>query len=271
MLIAILILILIPYIALRETVNIYIVQNPSQSKYESLQAQYANTLVCPCKYSTINYDTFISLEPTYHPICSSDFVSPLFIAQLYATNDTNLHKNDFIAIGRQYFTHVALLCQIAPKLVSLIINSIQQTQLTATNLMRPTALAMQASSLVNYEKLGLQSYMRQIMAQFVSAMAMSYAISAAYNSFTLSISPNGSIYIEPSGFSNCSCILDTDTCHSDAGFYEYDELSDSFTLLSTVMGIRVACTPFHSTFMSTFDCWYSSECYNMVSSSVEKL
>jgi hypothetical protein len=47
--------------------------------YRETVLNYPNTLVCPCTVLSISYNTFISIEPFYHQICSSDLISSQWI------------------------------------------------------------------------------------------------------------------------------------------------------------------------------------------------
>lgn len=253
------------YIGIPEQVRINVIKHPSQTKYELLQAKHRDTLVCPCNNFQISYSSFISLSLTMHPICYSGFISPVFLAELSVFNETVLYKNDFTGMSIAYFTHIATICELVLKSSQQTVTGFQQNQFISTSLMTSDALTAQVNVQVEAAKIKLRSTMQQVSVVFADIMIMLYALSTACTSFTLSMTSNGSISIEPSGFPNCSCILDTDTCSTDAGFYQYNATNDSFTMLSTIMGIRVACTPFHSTLISTLECWYSAECHQMVS------
>ncbi len=56
------------------------VPNPSLITYNNLQVLYLSTLRCSCSVMTIPYRAFITLSPTLHQICSSDFVSEPWIS-----------------------------------------------------------------------------------------------------------------------------------------------------------------------------------------------
>ncbi|CAF4845695.1 unnamed protein product [Rotaria sp. Silwood1] len=54
----------------------FVVNEPSQSTFEQLQAnpQYSSTLECPCQKIAIAFNSFISISVHFHQFCSSDFV-----------------------------------------------------------------------------------------------------------------------------------------------------------------------------------------------------
>ena len=70
-----------------------IVSNPSLSDYIHLQDLYKNVLTCPCLNVTIPYGRFISLTPTFHKVCSSDYVSEEWISMLlYIKTSSSLNE-----------------------------------------------------------------------------------------------------------------------------------------------------------------------------------
>jgi hypothetical protein len=97
-----------------------LVPNPSLDNYTALQDLYPNTLKCPCSTMTIPHRTFISLSPTLHQVCSSDFVSKSWISIVMSlTNlDINLHIDiDWRSQAGPQFQLLSDLCQLANKTI----------------------------------------------------------------------------------------------------------------------------------------------------------
>lgn len=44
------------------------VQSPSLAIYEKLQAEFSNTLSCPCKQIATPYNTFLTITVSYHQV-----------------------------------------------------------------------------------------------------------------------------------------------------------------------------------------------------------
>jgi hypothetical protein len=51
------------------------VHNIDQNEYEKLDQKYSETLRCPCKKISIEYEAFSSMKPIFHPICSSIYIT----------------------------------------------------------------------------------------------------------------------------------------------------------------------------------------------------
>ncbi|CAF1406822.1 unnamed protein product [Adineta steineri] len=91
--------------------------NPSLVTYRRLHELYSDSLKCPCKKMSISYDIFITLSPTLHQICSSDFISEswistmtLFNAQPGSNTILNVGLNGF---DSRYFKLLSSICQLA--------------------------------------------------------------------------------------------------------------------------------------------------------------
>jgi hypothetical protein len=99
--------ILILYTSLRQVTITVIVKSPSVSEYTELSLQYPLTLRCPCSRIAIKYNQFISqIEPQYHQICSSVFISPEWIESMTDIQIYNRHANpeyNFLKVVRMQF------------------------------------------------------------------------------------------------------------------------------------------------------------------------
>lgn len=84
------------------------VSRPSFDTYSDLQSAYSTTLKCPCTTMIIPYRRFMTLSPTLHQICSSDFVSERWISVL------KISLSSFYALDwrNQAFAHFQLLSNL---------------------------------------------------------------------------------------------------------------------------------------------------------------
>ena len=49
--------------------------SPNEHQFEQLSVHSPGTTRCPCSRVSISFSEFIRLDVTYHPVCSSDFIS----------------------------------------------------------------------------------------------------------------------------------------------------------------------------------------------------
>jgi len=226
--------------------------------------KYADTIECPCSNVAIPYEKFISISQSYHQVCSSGFISSDFIDQLFIFNRTILHRSDFMAISAPYFSWINSFCTLCRVVIYNFYNAFQAELFVNEKVLPENIFTKQADDII-------QSFITSALTSFVRALLESIELtdsyqplSASYSSFDLQVTSNGSIGIDPIGFDNCSCLLEPKTCSTAAGFYSYDSSNNSFTLLSTVRGIRVSCMPLTSFLLSNLECWYSTDCYQQV-------
>ncbi len=113
--------------------------NPlSFSRVEQLQNQFPTSLSCPCTQTSIRHDSFLSLTPEYHSVCSSTFVESNWLESLFAaTNRTRFyHPLDFRLVAASQFQFLALLCHAA----SNVIDDARYGEFASTLLITPQLL-----------------------------------------------------------------------------------------------------------------------------------
>ena len=58
---------------------------PSLSTYKELLSNYSNSLECPCSNISIEYQSFLTITPRIHEICSSEFMLDDWINYIFNT------------------------------------------------------------------------------------------------------------------------------------------------------------------------------------------
>jgi hypothetical protein len=75
--------ILVFFTAFGQQTELITIKNPSEDVFQALYTKYSSTLQCPCNQIEISYKTFINISYTFHPVCSSVFVSNSWIDLLF--------------------------------------------------------------------------------------------------------------------------------------------------------------------------------------------
>lgn len=258
-------LVLLFYISITEQTNTYTIYHPTQSTVEDLFDKYPNTIHCPCTSVSTSLDTFINAEFNLHQICYSKFILNEFISQFWTLNNTHHHPYDFIPMTGSYFSAVATICNVFSVLISLFINNLQRTSFSTVTVLSSMNLAAQVNKSINGFKNQISDFSNVVHDYILSIQPTYQPLSMSMSSFSLQITSNDSIQIEPIDFNGCSCLLESHKCSEAAGLYVYDLANDSFILSTTVNGINVGCLPYLSLLHSSFECWYSEGCYQSVS------
>jgi hypothetical protein len=111
--------IIVLYASINLRVQSEIIQNPSESIFQTLHDNYESTLHCPCSNITISYGSFISISPVFHPMCTSWLVSEEWIQYLSKlTIEENYLADDFHTQSAVFFRALATLCALAETTVS---------------------------------------------------------------------------------------------------------------------------------------------------------
>jgi hypothetical protein len=100
-------IILTVYTALQQVTKTISVKQPDYITYQKLYLQRSENLSCPCTTISVEQGMFVDIKPTFHPICSSDFVSDTFLSYLLATPKVPLWY------GYHRFKLIASLCHLS--------------------------------------------------------------------------------------------------------------------------------------------------------------
>ena len=115
------------------------VQNPSQVQFESLHSEFAPTLSCPCSQLSVRHSSIITIQPSFHQVCSSDFVRVdrwfrYFVAILLSEIDPHisLYSQDFrTRSGSSFFLLLQSICEAAYQIVGTALTAFNDLQLVS--------------------------------------------------------------------------------------------------------------------------------------------
>jgi len=101
------------------------IKKPSLSMYKDLVVQSYDSLECLCAHISIKYESFLNIEPRFHEVCSSDFVSDQWITYLYGNIPPvyQFSPTDFLYSASGQFQLLASFCQLSQETVN---NSLSQ-------------------------------------------------------------------------------------------------------------------------------------------------
>ncbi|CAF1116249.1 unnamed protein product [Rotaria sordida] len=134
----------------------------SLSKYKDLLKDHSYSLQYSCSHISIPYETFLSIEPHFHDLCSSLFISDEWIHYIYGEGHLS-HRfsfDDYRYSAPEQFLSLSSLCKLSQeKLLSenllieqieIILNRLQSTTsksfLNILNLIRETIVHLSADS-----------------------------------------------------------------------------------------------------------------------------
>ncbi|CAF1210515.1 unnamed protein product [Adineta steineri] len=257
--------ILVIYTFIETQTKIVTIPKPSQNEFDQLRLnpQYSTTLDCPCKSITVPYNSFISIKPYYHQLCSSDFVvnNSIWISLLYSfTAGIDYSYDDYRLFASSHFQLLSGLCSLANDTVNAAI----------TEFSRNTII----NEIVQSEE-SIKAQTDIILSQFLLSTPRTFTLNLDFiryinqgNGIVSSIFSNwhfvsldtgaeyDALWAVPHSYNDNSCICGaSSTCISKASFNGI-----------TIPGLHVGCYPLESLLQSTLECLYNITCINQLKS-----
>lgn len=133
------------------------VNKPSWAHFQQLYTKYSLELSCPCTDISIPYESFITIQPRFHQVCSSDFVQTdrwlEYFTWAYNPNITTYPSRvypafDFRVKGQLYFFFLRSLCQLAVKTVANAIATFNKTKFVSAEPMFKAHFNAQTSLII---------------------------------------------------------------------------------------------------------------------------
>ena len=104
--------ILVVYNATTTSMHRFVEMAPTYQKYGELDERYPQVLACPCSQISNRRQSFITIDYSRHPICSSVYATEEWIIGQWLSTEV-LYLADFRRFGTQMFLALASLCQLA--------------------------------------------------------------------------------------------------------------------------------------------------------------
>ncbi len=260
-------ILLVIYTLIHEQIMIQDFEKPSFETYNQLTKEYGNKLICSCSSISSTYDQVVHIESTFHPICSSQFVSNSLVNDLSRGLSANLSSYEIRDYRRLILSHIEYLRELCRISIQSVNNSIAQllsTLLISKELLfeqdfneHIESLIEQAKQNVPYSLNTIFFLIRQI--NFGNAIISTYGTNFRY---TVPWVNNTSSYLNTEAEiydNNCSCALYIN-CTSQAYFIDRS-LSNKMVLLK---GLKIGCTPTESFHSSTLECFYDQSCIDTI-------
>lgn len=284
------------YTSVTQETTTVIVSSPSLSVYDDLYNRYSVSLECSCKNIATKYDRFITqIEPHYHPICSSIFVTSNWTQVLHAmaTESNNYFEdfveNDYRLYVKAQFETIVQFCRLSKKIFDSSVMSWQQTDFVTAHLISRTEFDAQINSLIEEFKRKTSSQFMQTFrliqvinhanqlatTQTSNWLFYSYALynlspnyeSSILNLFDINIAHNALqtfIYSKTYDNKRCSCAMQSDC--SVLSIYPHRTSNQSF--YQTLPGYRIGCLHLDALFKSSFSCLYNRTCLDLLQAGI---
>ncbi|CAF1154433.1 unnamed protein product [Adineta steineri] len=112
------------------------ISNITPLLFNQLYRDHAETLSCSCSSINIPYKSFVTNTISFHPVCSSVFISKEWIEALYSPYVSAFLVMDFRKTAASQFEFLAAFCLICQEKVSQLLADLDNTQLVSFQLLQ---------------------------------------------------------------------------------------------------------------------------------------
>ncbi|CAF1042277.1 unnamed protein product [Adineta steineri] len=239
---------------------------PSFKTYNDLLIHHSSTLQCSCSSISSTYNQFINIEPMFHQICSSSFISDEWRA--YITKDlvsdlSTYNIQDYRRFITPHLQFLSGLCDLSIQSVNDSINQFLSSTLVTVELLSETRFRTQIDLLIQQSKLNapitftrLLSLIRTI--NHGNAIVSSYGTNFEFIDPWKDSYPSMAITHAITYDNECSCAL-ISNCTTQANFINENSLE-----MLPIKGLKIGCTPSESFLSSTLECFYNLSCIHFL-------
>jgi hypothetical protein len=257
--------VLIFYTMLSVQTKVVQVKMPSYETvlYLQLQREFNFSLQCPCTQINAPYGQLVQLQPFYHQVCSSDFVSPSWLWKIRALLQVDTNGFDRLDFRRSYqsFYMLSKLCDLTNETVVSSYQVFEQTQLVTSYLLTVDLFEKQMISIIKEFKSELfNTFLRffqltrnitYVNQYFSTANLSSMRVT---DSYTVTLSIYNYSGVDGNSSYSCSCANDIN-CKGQLGLYN----KSSTIAQSLLPGLYRACFSVESLLQSTLECFYDDQ------------
>ncbi|CAF0806123.1 unnamed protein product [Adineta steineri] len=237
---------------------------PSQTQYENLLMLNSTTLQCPCHNISIPYKHFITINNTFHQVCSSDFVKEKWIDFLFIGGKwRNYDRVDLRSRGAAYFDLLSALCKISKITISNAIEQFLDDVFISATVVSESEFNMHMNVIINQFKTNTPArFSRDLQLlrdsthgnAFISGYFLNWYWWINYDIDDVTV-PTGVVTLK----NGCSCGTQKD-CITNAGIYDSNSGIQHFE----IPGWNIGCSVIETLLHSTFECFYNQTCLDIL-------
>ncbi|UJR19648.1 hypothetical protein I4U23_022782 [Adineta vaga] len=239
---------------------------PSFNYYNQLREIYGVELKCPCSRIASSYNQFVSIQPVFHSICLSKFISNEWRVGLInglVPNLTVYEQSDYRRFLSAHLQYLQGLCQLSIQTVNNSINEFLTSLLVTVELLDENSFHNRLDTLIKRSESSAPVLFSQFISLSRSIIDGNVFVTTYGTNFEYVIMMDGTntnfAPAEPIVYNNnCSCGF-SPTCTTQATSIEPNPLS-----ISSVKGMKMGCTPCESLLASTLECFYDQSCLDLI-------
>ncbi|CAF1305597.1 unnamed protein product [Adineta ricciae] len=240
-------------------------EQPSFTYYNRLKDIYGDGLKCSCSRIASTYSDFVSIQPAFHPICSSQFVSNEWRVSLTDGLVANLsiyERTDYRRFLSAHLQYLQGLCQLSIDSANNSIHEFLTSLLVITELLPKDNFDDRLTSLIEQSKLKAPTLLSTLLL-FTQSIIHGNAFQSTYGTNFQYIYVDGNVALPEAEQAfiyddDCSCDA-SPSCTTQASFIQANSSQNA-----SVKGMKMGCTPSESLLASTLECFYDQSCLDLI-------
>ncbi|CAF1306573.1 unnamed protein product [Adineta steineri] len=250
------------------------IQNPTIDFYAELASKYS--IECDCSETSVPHKEFISLQPIYHQVCSSDFVTQRWIDYLFHSAEHSFYYYaEFRSTAVQQFQLLAILCQLSIQETKDGLDLFFHTEIISDKLMSKDFLVAETQARIDTFKTNAPDafdyklmFIREMITgnDLLSSTATLFQFAYQYYDYghkSIWEIKDETVFFYQTGGDRCTCRYFF-TCYSRAGFFGgrlfKSDYSSAYSYI--IDGWYTGCRPIDSLLSSTLKTFYNQTMIN---------
>ncbi|CAF0881469.1 unnamed protein product [Adineta steineri] len=264
--------ILIFYFMLKLEARIIQVPNPTLQTVKQLQQSqinnYISSLQCGCTQLSAAYGQLIQLQPFYHQVCSSDFVSQHWITAVAKTIHAISTENYYLDFHNTapLFHLLKSICDFSQETVMNSLQTFEQTQVISAELISVDLFTNQMITAIDKFKQDTTNKFVRFLLTLRNLTYVNQILTGSFSNFDVEVANSPahaaalSLWYYTNNIDNfsttCSCGNDS-SCKTVTGIYTGQH--GQWILQYLIPGLYTACFPIESLLQSTLECFYDTQ------------
>lgn len=243
------------------------IENPTQTQFELL-----SDATCLCSYISPVYGEFVSIESSFHQVCSSDFITDRWISSFYfGTNSTYFLPTDIRLTGPALFQALASFCRLSQANVNQSLLLLSSTSLMSSFVISESVLGLKVQAFLDQFRLTTLNTLTMNI-QLISSIIMRNKIINGLGTGIYLAGYPGLMAAVPNTYVNedeilCDCSRNL-TCFGPLGIYEqFNVITDGindFMATMIIPGLSSGCIQVDACLHSSLECFFNQTCVNTI-------
>ncbi|CAF0810930.1 unnamed protein product [Rotaria sordida] len=223
---------------------------PSLSKYKDLLKDHSYSLQCSCSQISIQYETFLNIEPHFHDLCSSQFISDEWIHYIYGEGHLSrrFSFDDYRYSAPGQFLSLSSLCKLSQEKVNRTLTQFLTSYFMNSQLLSENLLIEEIEIILNRLQLTASKSFINLFNLIREIIGSNMIMSAWVTNWEYVPQSEFSAYLlartAPLSYGECNCGL-------------------SFKCTQSSGGMMSGCYPLESILQTKLYCFYDQNCIDL--------